>query len=212
MPKFRLFLRSVCKTGPDILLPHRETVLIGRGPQTKIKDSRLSRHQLKVTADYDYRTAKLIQVGGNASTVSGNRLDRGSSCAVGVGEKIELLEGEYTYVLAMEENKKPEEEEMLPAASNSPRAAPIIPHTNHWSQGLLAAMSDPSLQLYEDDRIVIINDRYPKARHHFLVLPRKSINDLASLNSDHLELVEHMQEKAEERAVEKHRGVEFRYI
>ena len=32
----------------------------------------------------------------------------------------------------------------------------------HWSQGLLAAMDDPDLKIEEDDKVVIIKDKYPK--------------------------------------------------
>ena len=39
----------------------------------------------------------------------------------------------------------------------------------HWSKGLYAALEDKSLHLYADDDVVIIKDKYPKARKHYLV-------------------------------------------
>ncbi len=32
----------------------------------------------------------------------------------------------------------------------------------HWSLGLLDSMNDPQLQVYKDDKLVIIKDKYPK--------------------------------------------------
>ncbi|XP_064615441.1 aprataxin-like [Liolophura sinensis] len=70
----------------------------------------------------------------------------------------------------------------------------------HWSQGLLASMDDPELRVDADDKVVIIKDKYPKARHHFLILPKQKIASLRSLKKDHLELLEHVHKKGEELA------------
>ena len=219
MHNLRLFLRNVSKDGLDILLPHGENVIVGRGPLTRVKNSRLSRHQLKFTADYQSRCVSVTRIGGNASVACGMELVKGATRLIAIGDKIELLEGEYAYVLAMDDSESEgkqnsdkrgskRSEQMSPPTS---KPAPIIPHTNHWSQGLMAAMSDPDLQLFEDDRIVIINDRYPKARYHFLVLPREKIVDLTSVTSSHIPLLEHMLDKAKDRVDKEFPGVEFRF-
>ncbi len=216
MHKIRLFLKNLSKGGLDVPLLHGEPVVIGRGPQTKIKDPRLSRHQVKVTANFASRNAKVVQVGRNASTTSDGPIGAGKSAIVRIGDRLELLEGEHAYVLAMEDNLKaekgtPAEREAKPAAASSkPKPAPILPHTGHWSHGLLAAMSNPAMQLYVDDRVVIIADKYPKARHHFLVLPKEKIADLESVGKGHLDLLEYMHEKADDRAKNEYPGVEFR--
>ena len=62
----------------------------------------------------------------------------------------------------------------------------------HWSKGLLASMEDPSMRVTSDDQIVIIKDMYPKARHHYLVLPREDIPSLRTLNGSHAPLLVHM--------------------
>ena len=219
MHHFRLFLRNVSKDGIDVFLPHGEDIIVGRGPLTRIRNSRLSRRHLKFTADSQLRKASVTRIGGNPSVVCGTELAKGEARVIAVGDKIELLEGEHAYVLAMDDSESEEKQrsdkgvfrrmELVSPPTSNP--APIIPHTNHWSQGLLAAMSDPSLQLFEDDRIVIINDRYPKARHHFLVLPREKIVDLASVTSSHIPLLEHMLEKARDRVDNEFPGVEFRF-
>ena len=71
----------------------------------------------------------------------------------------------------------------------------LIPPTKrppHWSKGLLASMEDPSMIVTSDDLTVTITDMYPKARHHYLVLPRKDIPSLKTLNESHVPLLTHM--------------------
>ncbi|EMP37550.1 Aprataxin [Chelonia mydas] len=54
-------------------------------------------------------------------------------------------------------------------------------------------LSPPYLaQVYKDERVVIIKDKYPKARYHWLILPWDSISSLKSVTKEHLELLEHM--------------------
>ncbi|XP_032297283.1 aprataxin isoform X2 [Coturnix japonica] len=65
-------------------------------------------------------------------------------------------------------------------------------HLGHWSQGLKSAMQDPKEQVYKDEKTVVIKDKYPKARYHWLILPWDSISSLKSVTREHLELLEHM--------------------
>ncbi|XP_027565100.1 aprataxin isoform X1 [Neopelma chrysocephalum] len=65
-------------------------------------------------------------------------------------------------------------------------------HLGHWSQGLKSSMQDPKLQVYKDEKTVVIKDKYPKARYHWLILPWDPISSLKSVTRDHLELLEHM--------------------
>ncbi|NXG53635.1 APTX protein, partial [Psilopogon haemacephalus] len=65
-------------------------------------------------------------------------------------------------------------------------------HSGHWSQGLKSSMQDVEMQVYKDEKTVVIKDKYPKARYHWLVLPWTPIPSLKSLTRDHLELLEHM--------------------
>lgn len=50
--------------------------------------------------------------------------------------------------------------------------------TNHWATGLLQAMKDPSLQVISNDIAVVIKDKYPKAKYHYLILPWENIPDI----------------------------------
>lgn len=44
-----------------------------------------------------------------------------------------------------------------------------------WQLGLLSAMKDPSQVLIKSHLAVVIKDKYPKAKHHYLVLPLEHI-------------------------------------
>ncbi|XP_071798361.1 aprataxin-like [Asterias amurensis] len=80
-----------------------------------------------------------------------------------------------------------------PSSSSSSSCGPPA-KKGHWSLGLLDTMKDPSSQVYTDDRVVIIKDKYPKARFHYLVLPREQIAKLKALKPSHLDLLRHMEE------------------
>ncbi|NXQ07154.1 APTX protein, partial [Vidua macroura] len=74
----------------------------------------------------------------------------------------------------------------------SSQKASVLEHLGHWSQGLKSSMQDPKMQVYKDEKTVVIKDKYPKARYHWLILPWDPISSLKSVTSDHLELLEHM--------------------
>ncbi|XP_069956281.1 aprataxin [Cherax quadricarinatus] len=80
----------------------------------------------------------------------------------------------------------------------------------HWSQGLLASMNDPDLVVESDERMVIIKDKYPKARYHFLVIPKLNVPNLKSLKREQSELLRYMEEQSRLLAA-KYPQVEFRY-
>lgn len=54
-----------------------------------------------------------------------------------------------------------------------------------WADGLLKLLEDPSdpAVVYVDEEVIAVQDKYPKAKHHYLVMPRdtryRSIRDLA---------------------------------
>ncbi|XP_051876508.1 aprataxin isoform X2 [Pristis pectinata] len=79
-------------------------------------------------------------------------------------------------------------------AANS---AEISEKKGMWSQGLKVSMQDPKLQVYKDDTVVVIKDKYPKARFHWLVLPWEPISSLKAVRRDHLNVLRHMNEVGE---------------
>ena len=82
------------------------------------------------------------------------------------GDIIELLEGLHKFQLLTDRDSATEEEKVTDSARLSQKAG-------HWSKGLLASMEDPEYIVHSTDSLVIIRDKYPKAKHHFLILPRK---------------------------------------
>ncbi|XP_072526245.1 aprataxin isoform X2 [Salminus brasiliensis] len=100
-----------------------------------------------------------------------------------------------------EENESPASKMSTPSytepesngASVAEKAAPgKAEPAGHWSQGLKVSMQDPKMQVYKDEKVVVIKDKYPKARHHWLVLPWDSISSLKVLKREHCELLKHM--------------------
>ncbi|NXI36540.1 APTX protein, partial [Galbula dea] len=81
-----------------------------------------------------------------------------------------------------------------PKLSNSsvPLEGTSSKKARHWSQGLKSSMQDPEMQVYKDEKTVVIKDKYPKARYHWLILPWDPVSSLKSVTRDHLELLEHM--------------------
>lgn len=63
----------------------------------------------------------------------------------------------------------------------------------HWSLGLLAAVDDPDLFIKSDDLVNVIKDKYPKAKYHYLILPKEDISSLKSATAQHSSLLEHME-------------------
>ncbi|XP_014208258.1 aprataxin [Copidosoma floridanum] len=91
--------------------------------------------------------------------------------------------------------------------SNSALGASLI--KKHWSLGLLTDMNNPEAKLKEDDQIVVIKDKYPKARHHILILPKKNIADLTAVTRDDSKILYHMDAVARE-FVSRHNEYEFK--
>lgn len=50
----------------------------------------------------------------------------------------------------------------------------------------------PAPKLYEDEQVIVIRDKFPKAPVHLLVIPREHIENLAALNERHAGLGWHM--------------------
>lgn len=75
-------------------------------------------------------------------------------------------------------------------------------------------MKNPANIIKSDDLTVTIKDSYPKARHHYLVLPKEDVPNLRSLNSAHLSLLEKMLENGRalvEEVKVKEPSLDFRY-
>ncbi|XP_070684090.1 aprataxin isoform X2 [Pempheris klunzingeri] len=108
---------------------------------------------------------------------------------------------------ASEDRERHRETPSIKAATQTEDVSVVVSHevatktsesVGHWSQGLKSSMQDPKMQVYKDDKVVVIKDKYPKARYHWLVLPWQSISSLKALREEHCDLVKHMQQVAEQ--------------
>lgn len=69
---------------------------------------------------------------------------------------------------------------------------------NRWSMKLYDSMQDPKLIVDDsDDRVVVIKDLYPKAKHHYLVIPRANKPNLKDLGAEDIPLLKYMKDVGE---------------
>lgn len=88
--------------------------------------------------------------------------------------------------------------------------APKTAHASPWATKLLGYLKDPALNPsteYFDDNFVVIRDAFPKARQHYLLLPRKRIelNQLTKSDIPMLEAMVEIQDKFLQGKTEKFR-------
>lgn len=78
--------------------------------------------------------------------------------------------------------------------SNSDKDESTPAKRGHWALGLIDSMKDPELIVQDDDKVVVIKDKFPKAEFHFLILPKAEISGILSLRKEHEELLKHMED------------------
>ena len=64
----------------------------------------------------------------------------------------------------------------------------------------------PSDKIFETDTILVIEDKFPQAPKHYLILPKRHVNDVSSLGLDDKELLNDMYHVTRE--VVKKKGLE----
>jgi len=67
---------------------------------------------------------------------------------------------------------------------------------HHWSANLLKSIEDPECKIREDDKIVVIKDKYPKAQFHYLILPKEDILNIWRVKKEHQDLLTYMYDVA----------------
>lgn len=70
-----------------------------------------------------------------------------------------------------------------------------VDYREEW-QWLIQSMDDQTWFVDCDDSVALVKEKMPKARFHYLVVPRKNIIGLADLTDENIPLVNHMYEYA----------------
>lgn len=66
---------------------------------------------------------------------------------------------------------------------------------NSWAYGLIEAIKDSGKVIFRSDTLVCIKDLFPKARHHFLIIPeeRTDLDNIFDLRKEDIEVVQEME-------------------
>lgn len=83
----------------DVILPDKSPIIVGRGPQTKIRDRKCSKSQIQIIADYANQSAKVMQFGPNPSEVNDKLLIQQETVDIFSGSNINLVKDDLKYTL-----------------------------------------------------------------------------------------------------------------
>ncbi|KAH0626688.1 hypothetical protein JD844_001795 [Phrynosoma platyrhinos] len=109
----RCLLISQDKRHDPIVLPDGTTVILGRGPETRVTDKKCSRTQVELLANYTYRSVRVTQRGVNPTSVEEIHLRCGDSTTLQEGMTLCLVNGLYPYCIHFEQDSSSSKKNLL---------------------------------------------------------------------------------------------------
>ena len=98
------YLQSTADSSVKILLPHNESIVVGRNETTKVTDLDVSRKQLILKANYEKKHVEASCLGKNYSAYNGFALVQGKAYIFEDGGLLELLIGQNAFLIHFETN------------------------------------------------------------------------------------------------------------
>ncbi|XP_003222735.1 bifunctional polynucleotide phosphatase/kinase [Anolis carolinensis] len=109
----RCLLVSQDKRHDPIVLPDAITVILGRGPESRVTDKKCSRTQVELLANYAYRSVRVTQRGVNPTSVEEIHLRCGDSTTLQEGETLFLVNRLYPYHVRFEQDPSSPKKNLL---------------------------------------------------------------------------------------------------
>ncbi|KAG7197053.1 hypothetical protein KM043_017582 [Ampulex compressa] len=100
------YLRSEDKSLHNIYLPNNTPVFIGRSPVTNITDTKCSRQQVRLYADYSKRVVNIQQIGTRSCGFNGFQTQKGDKLIARHNDRLEILYGKHVYYIEFNPSPK----------------------------------------------------------------------------------------------------------